>query len=118
MANNSVVLKWDKGVLSKLQKRFMQGVLIMAYDLAADARSGDPGAPVLSGDLKASIRVEKKQGCIEVVAGGIFNGTEIKYAKKQEYTNPNGHKEYMKKPFDRLFGNNDWKDKYFGKVAG
>lgn len=115
---NKVEVKWDKSALSKLQKRFMQGTLIMAYDLAGDARSGDPGAPVLSGNLKGSIRVEERSDClIEVVAGGSFNGVDTTYGLKQEYENPNGHKHYMLKPFEQMFKTDTWKDKYYGKVA-
>lgn len=117
MANN-VEVKWDKRALSRLQTRFMQGGLMMAYDLANEARSGDPGVPVLTSQLKKSIRVEEKSNClIEVVAGGKFNGTDTPYGLKQEFENPNGHKHYMQKPFERMFKTDAWKDKYFGKVA-
>ncbi len=115
--SNKVSFAWDKGQLSKLKLRAMQNILIMAYDLAAEARSGSPGAPVASGDLKASIRVEEKKGAVEVIAGGKFNGADIKYALRQEYENPNGHQGYLRQPFERMFSTDAWKDKYFGKAV-
>lgn len=114
-------LKWNQKELSAIRQRFMQGILIMASDLAKESRNL---APYKHRNLTGSIRFVPTEMGAEVIAGGQFgqilvNGKAVKiaYAKRQEFE----HKTksgYLRNPFEKMFKNDAWKAKYFGKVAG
>lgn len=107
---------WNRQNLDRIKQRFVEGAWDLATTLATECRDKNPGAPVLSGNLKASIRTQPTNTGIEIIAGGRTNGVNVAYALRQELENPNGHQGYMRKPFERMFGNDNWKQKFFGRL--
>lgn len=107
-----VDVKWNAGALELVQQRFEQRMLAMAYDIAQRARGK---APVDTGALKASIRVEINGRDVNVLAGGNSGGGVVRYARKREFENrKNPHTiGYMRNSFTETFSG-DWKTKYFG----
>lgn len=115
MANAS--FKWNNSAVNDLQSRFWQGMVAMSYDIANHSRSH---SPVLTGNLKASVRVQEtnNDNRIEVVAGGITGGVNVPYARRRNFENE-AHPStthYMEKGLDDVI-KGDWKNKYFKGVA-
>ncbi len=77
-------IKWDNAAINDIERRTAQGLIAMAADVATHARNR---APVLTGALKSSIRVDGSKLSSYVVyvrAGGVGG---IKYARRREYEN-------------------------------
>lgn len=105
-------ISWDYGALAMVKQRFTQRMIIMATDIARQARGR---APVDSGDLKGTIRTEAGPDGVSVIAGGNVGGAKVEYARKREYENRKHPSTigYMRNSFtDTLSG--DWQTKYFG----
>lgn len=87
MANNtvaSVSFKFSNQALATMETRIKEGMFKMGYDMAKKARRN---APVLTGALRNSIRVETDGNIVYVKAGGNVGGHRIDYALKREYSN-------------------------------
>lgn len=108
-----VNVEWNSGALALVQERFEQRMLAMAYDIAYKARQK---APVDTGNLKASIRVEINGLDVNVLAGGNSGGGVVRYARKREFENRKNPQTigYMRNSFTETFSG-DWQTKYFGE---
>lgn len=111
----SAKLTWNNGRLTDLQRSVNRGLLSMGFDIASRARSN---APVLTGALRNSIRVNTEQNKVFVLAGGRVNGFVVDYAKLREYENHlhPSTTHYMGRAFDSII-NSNWKQKYFGDIT-
>lgn len=79
-----ISIKWDNAAINDIEKRLAQGLIAMGYDVAKNARNR---APVLTGALKGSIRVDPSRMSsytVYVRAGGIGG---VKYARRREFEN-------------------------------
>lgn len=126
MSDGSVKVRfaWNKNKLASLDMNTQQGLVMMAYDVANQAKKN---APYDSGALRNSIRTEQvPEGGVDIIAGGKFNvpGTSKKkkgsvpYAKRREYENKKnpGTKFYMKRALNTVLQSN-WQQKYFGRIT-
>ena len=109
----SVKMKWDANAIAGIKRRAMQGLIRMGYDSANNSRRL---APVLTGNLAGSIRVEPRDSeyAVYVRAGGIGG---VSYALRREYENnlhPNT-RHYMRNGVEEVMRGN-W-TKYLGGVA-
>lgn len=107
---------WNTTKLARVRKQFQKGVLKLGAAVAAQARSN---APVLTGNLVRSIRIDSsKQGVVFVAAGGNAGSYSVPYAKRREYENnlhPNT-KMYMHRAFDKKVKQEDI-SQYFKEVT-
>ena len=79
-----ISIKWDNAAIADIEKRTAQGLIAMGYDVARNARNR---APVLTGALKSSIRIETSRMSsytVYVRAGGIGG---VRYARRREFEN-------------------------------
>lgn len=102
-----VSVKLNRTVIRAISKRFNQGTVIMAGDIARQARFN---APVLTGNLQSSIRVEERKGEVVVIAGGSWNWN-VPYARRQEYEHKT-KKHYMLRAKNTIMSGN-WIKKYY-----
>ena len=126
MAKNivkSVKLKWNKTAEQQINRARIDATFNLGYDSAAKARAN---APVVSGALRHSIRVETIAGDkgIQVIAGGasskIANGIVrfVNYAAKRE-RGPNRNpatEHYMENAMKETL-KGDWIKKYYGHIT-
>lgn len=126
MAKNivkSVKLKWNKTAEQQINRARIDATFNLGYDIAAKARVN---APVVSGALRNSIRVETIAGDkgIQVIAGGasskIANGIVrfVNYAAKRE-RGPNRNpatEHYMENAMKETL-KGDWIKKYYGHIT-
>lgn len=118
MENNtvaSVSFKFSNQALATMEKRIKEGMFQMGYDMANQARRN---APVLTGALRNSIRVEPENNVVYVKAGGNVAGYRIDYALKREYEN-RLHPDtrfYMKRAQEKIMSG-DFMTKYFKGVT-
>lgn len=106
-----VTIRLNQGKLKSIQQQFKARTVIMAGDIARQARFN---APVLTGNLQSSIRVEEEKSEIVVKAGGSWNWN-VPYARRQEYE----HKtkaHYMQRAKQRIMSGN-WEKKYYGGLT-
>lgn len=111
----STRFKWNNAKLSSLKRNTQQGLVMMAYDVANQAKQN---APYDTGALRNSIRVKPVNDGVDVIAGGSSGGKSVPYAKMREYENrKNPHtKFYMKRALNTVLQSN-WKQKYFGGIT-
>ena len=126
MSKPQVQIKWDYGVLGAMNKRKMEGLLTMGYDIARLARKN---APVVSGALRNSIRVEDdwRGDRIYVRAGGVVSsGTRggvnvrrvVNYAWKREMgPNRNPTTEHYMENAQKAIMTGDYLKRYFGGIT-
>lgn len=108
---SSVKVTMNQAALAGVERRAFTRMITLAYDIkSANARR----APVLTGALRNSIRVEVREPEIEVKAGGNMAGKSVPYGLVREFINyaHPSTKHYME------FGMNDvvsgdWVGKYF-----
>lgn len=118
MANSEVVsvsFKFSNQALKTMDKKIKEGMFAMGLDMARVARRN---APVLTGALRNSIRVETDGNIVYVKAGGIVNGHHIDYALKREYEN-RAHPDtihYMKRAQEEIM-REGFMTKYFKGVT-
>ena len=126
MAKNivkSVKLKWNKTAEGQINRARIDATFNLGYDIAAKARAN---APVVSGALRNSIRVETIAGDkgVQVIAGGasskITNGIVrfVNYAAKRE-RGPNRNpatEHYMENAMKETL-KGDWIKKYYGHIT-
>lgn len=122
----SVKIKPNKKNLAELDKRFIEGVFELGFDIAKLARKN---APYVTGALRNSIRVEEspEKDAILVRAGGVvssgnFNGVRIArmvdYAYKREIgPNRNPATEHYMANAQRAIMSGDYLKKYFGGIT-
>lgn len=108
---SSVRVKMNPAAFADVERRAFTRMITMAYDIkSANARR----APVLTGALRNSIRVEVREPDIEVIAGGNTAGKSVPYGRIREFIN-NAHpntRHYMEYGMlDIVTG--DWVGKYF-----
>lgn len=108
---SNVRVKLNSAAFKAIQRRFNRDTVVMAGDIATKARSN---APVLTGNLQSSIRVEERRGEIVVVAGGSWN-YNVPYARRQEYEHKT-KKHYMLRAKNSIMSGN-WIKKYYGGLA-
>lgn len=113
MSSVSVSFRIDQSKLNQIERNIMQGVKKMGWDIATQAQRN---APVLTGALVNSIRVEDNNPTtVEVVAGGKYGGRDVPYALRREYENK-AHPStthYLERAFNSV--TKDWQ-KYFKGV--
>lgn len=126
MAENvvkSVQLKWNKTAERQISQARIEATFNLGYDIAAKARLN---APVVSGALRNSIRVEPipSDKGVQVIAGGassrIANGIVrfVNYAAKRE-RGPNRNpatEHYMENAMKETL-KGDWINKYYGHIT-
>lgn len=124
----SVKIKWSKPVLAEFNKARVRGVWRMAYDIAAKARGR---APVWSGALRNSIRVEElpEGNGVQIIAGGAASvGTMpttsraivrfVNYAAKREVgPNRNPATEHYMRGAQEDIMSGQWVKQYFGNLT-
>lgn len=113
----SVNVSWNIPKLDMLKRDFKVGVLTMAFDISNRAKDN---SPVLTGNLKSSIRVIDDDNNDQVIvrAGGSCRGKLIDYAEEREFHN---HKHpskihYMQRALVSTTTGNYIK-KYFGDLG-
>ena len=118
MSNGSVKVRfaWNKNKLTSLDMNTQQGLVMMGYDVANQAKRN---APYETGNLRNSIRaVRVPTGGVDIIAGGNFGGKSVPYAKRREYENKKNPqtKFYMKRALNTVLQSN-WQQKYFGGIT-
>lgn len=120
---SSINLKWNEKAIKQYNLNAQKAIFAMGYEIAASARAI---APVVTGALRNSIRVEELQdeSGIRVIAGGASSkGSNkivrfIDYAAKREM-GPNRNpatEHYMQKAQQIVMGR-DWVKKFFKGVT-
>ena len=120
MAKTTVKFKWNNQSLETLEKRTVESIFAMAYDIAAQARRN---APVVTSALRNSIRVEEDGYTTYVKAGGIVaqstrGAKYVNYAEKRE-EGPNRNpatEHYMRNAMNAIMSG-DYMTKYFGGIS-
>ena len=120
MTTNTVKFKWDNKALADIEKRTLEGIFALSYDIAGQARRN---APVVTSALRNSIRVEEDGFVTYIKAGGVVaqstrGAKYVDYAMKRE-EGPNrtpATEHYMKNAMNGIM-TGDYMQKYFGKVT-
>lgn len=109
----SVSFKLDQKTLAEIPQKAREGLFAMGYDIAAQARRN---APVVTGALRNSIRVEAEAYDVYIRAGGtVVNNKRIDYAMKREQgPNRNPATEHYMENAKRMIMTGDYMQKYFG----
>lgn len=112
----SVSFKLDNKTLAEIPQRAREGIFAMGYDIAAQARRN---APVVTGALRNSIRVEAEAYDVYIRAGGtVVNNKRIDYAMKREQgPNRNPATEHYMENAKRMIMTGDYMQKYFGGIT-
>lgn len=105
---SNITVRWDEPALKAIRRRAMQGLILTANDVTTMARGR---APVLTGNLKSSIRTNPhaKSWEVDVVAGGNIGGARVEYAYLREFKNRK-HPDtvgYMRKSLESVM-RGDW----------
>lgn len=122
-ANSSVTVKsvdisWNHRELTRINNNVMRNLFKMAFQIGNQARAN---APVVTGALRNSIRIETNGNEIWIIAGGeSANGTMpgtgqritrfVDYAAKVERHSSSPH--YMQRAQEQIMSG-DWVAKYF-----
>lgn len=110
---SKVSIKINQSAFKKMQKNFKTDTFKLAGDIAELAHDS---APVLTGDLAGSIRVQdKSDNVILVIAGGRHKNYSVPYALKQEYENKRKSR-YMRNSLRNTLRGN-WVQEYYGDVV-
>ena len=107
--NVKITLKWNEPAINLMNKKAVNGLFRMGYDIANQARRNAP--------YKNSVN------SLDVIAGGIFGGKAIRYAAIQEFGGKAGRnhsvtiqgKHYMERAKDFIM-TGDYLKKYFGDI--
>lgn len=106
-----VTVKLNRAKLKVTQENFVRATIVMAGDIARQARSN---APVLTGNLQSSIRVEDGDKEILIKAGGQKTYS-VPYARYQEY-NHKTKSHYMRNAQKSVMSGG-WVKKYYGGIV-
>lgn len=104
--------------IQKLRNGIFNGLADMSYDIQRDAQRR---APVVSGNLRSTIKYRPAQGAgmqFEVTAGGMSGGVTVDYAYKREL-GPNrlASTEHYLEYAARDVASGDYINKYFGGIT-
>lgn len=112
----SVAIKMDARAISEISQKAREGLFRLGYDIAAQARRN---APVVTGALRNSIRVEADAYDIYIRAGGTVVGNKrIDYAMKREKgPNRNPMTEHYLENAQKMLMSGDYMIKYFGEAV-
>ncbi len=120
----TVKFTWNQQALASLQRNALLGMFRMGYDIGAQARAN---APVVSGALRNSIRVEEDGNTIYIRAGGIISAGSVSgrrfaryidYAEKREQgPNRNPATEHYMENARISTMSGDYMKKYFGGIT-
>ena len=120
----TVKFTWNRQTLASMERYAVIGMFRMGYDIGSQARAN---APVVSGALRNSIRVEEDGDTIYIKAGGIIsagaqNGRRfaryIDYAEKRERgPNRNPATEHYMENARISVMSGDYMNKYFGGIT-
>lgn len=114
MSSVSFSFKLDQAKLKQIEGNVMAGVKKMGWAIASQAQRN---APVLTGALVNSIRVEDNNPTtVEVIAGGAYAGRDVRYALFRENENKAhpGTTHYMERAFNSVA--KDWQKYFKGAV--
>ena len=86
MATNTVKFTWNNRAFETIEKKTLEGIFAMSYDIANQARRN---APVVTSALRNSIRVEEDGFTTYIKAGGVvaqstIGAKYVDYAMKRE----------------------------------
>lgn len=120
MATNTVKFNWKGEALDKIERKTLEGIFAMSYDIASQARRN---APVVTSALRNSIRVEEDGYTTYIKAGGVVaqstrGAKYVDYAmKREEGPNRNPATEhYMQNAMQGIM-TGDYMQKYFGGIT-
>lgn len=114
MSKATYVFTWNQARINQLKQDVNKAMVTAGIDVSNEAKHG---APVDTGALVDSIRVDTdKSDQVYVLAGGSNGGKIVPYARRREYENrKNPHtKFYMSRAFASLKDNYP---KYFKGIA-
>ena len=117
MARSSTVrVTWSQPALNSVNRKTLQGLFRLAFDIAAQARRN---APHVSGALRDTIRVQDtSSNTLDVIAGGQFGTRKVPYAwVREEGPNRNKATEHYMENAQRAIMTGDYMKKYFGDVT-
>lgn len=120
MATNTVKLTWNKQNLAGIERKTLEGIFQLAFDIGNQARRN---APVVTSALRNSIRVEEDGFVAYIKAGGAVAPSSagaryVDYAMKREI-GPNRNpatEHYMENAMKAIMSGN-FMQKYFGGIA-
>lgn len=117
MASSSTVqIKWSQPALQAINKKTIQGLFKMGFDIATQARRN---APYVTGALRATIRVQEVSGNeLDVRAGGSYGGKKVDYAWiREQGPNRNHATEHYMENAQKQIMTGDYMKKYFGDIT-
>lgn len=109
-------LVWNKNLFTLMDKKAVQGLFNLGFDIAKQARRN---APYVTGALRNTIRVQetRQKTTLEVVAGGTYAGYKVDYAmKREEGPNRNPNTEHYMENATKSVMSGDFINKYFGDI--
>jgi hypothetical protein len=120
MATNTVKFTWNNRAFETIEKKTLEGIFAMSYDIANQARRN---APVITSALRNSIRVEEDGFTTYIKAGGVvaqstIGAKYVDYAMKREQ-GPNRNpatEHYMRNAMNATMSG-DYMQKYFGGIT-
>lgn len=116
----AVKFKWNNPAFETIEKKTLEGIFAMSYDIANQARRN---APVVTSALRNSIRVEEDGFTTYIKAGGVvaqstIGAKYVDYAMKREQ-GPNRNpatEHYMRNALNAIMSG-DYMQKYFGGIT-
>lgn len=117
MASASTVqIKWSQPALNAINRRTIEGLFRMGFDIASQARRN---APYVTGALRSTIRVQEvSENTLDVRAGGSFGGRKVNYAWiREQGPNRNPATEHYMENAQKSIMTGDYMKKYFGDIT-
>lgn len=120
MAKETITFKINKQSLAEINKKALEAVFAMGFDMAAQARRN---SPVVTSALRNSIRVEEDGTDVYVKAGGIVaqstrGAKYVDYAmKREEGPNRDPATEHYMENAMHMIMTGDYMEKYFGGIT-
>lgn len=117
MASSSTVrVTWNQPALNSVNRKTVQGLFRLGYDIAAQARRN---APYVTGALRATIRVQEvSNNTLEVIAGGTFGTRRVPYAWiREQGPNRNPATEHYMENAQKAIMTGNYMQKYFGDIS-
>ena len=116
MTTTQVKMTWYQNEINQIRRNFMRGMVKMGNAMHNQAKVN---APVLSGALRNSIRVDatSSPNTVWVRAGGQVGAYNVPYARRREFEN-NKHpstKYYMTRAYNRIVTGNI--NQYFKEIV-
>lgn len=112
----SVKVKWNNSAIKKIDNNAMKCLFHLGFDIASQARKN---APYVTGALRETIRAEDVgKNEIDVIAGGIYNRREVRYAwRREQGPNRNSATEHYMENAKNTIMTGNWEKKYFGDIT-